>query len=107
MEEAKFSVIVEYSVSNSESSTLRLGSKVARLKLKGIGSRGGQRWNMRFISIQREKPYPSLHKSKFLYKIFLYTSFNKEQRMDALALKQKKTLYRRNASYFRVKERFL
>ena len=35
----------------------RLGSTVARLKLKGIGGGAHKGWRLRFNSIQREEPY--------------------------------------------------
>ena len=38
----------------------RLGSTVARLKLKGIDGDPHKRWMMWFNSMQREKPYPPL-----------------------------------------------
>ncbi len=38
----------------------RLGSKVARLKLKGIDGGSHKRWSMLFNSKQREEPYPGL-----------------------------------------------
>ena len=40
--------------------TLRLGSTVARLKLKGIDGGPHKRWSMWFNSIQRAKPYQPL-----------------------------------------------
>ena len=38
----------------------RLGSTVARLKLKGIDGGPHKRWSMWFNSTQREEPYPGL-----------------------------------------------
>ena len=38
----------------------RLGSTVARLKLKGIDGDPHKRWMMWINSMQREKPYPAL-----------------------------------------------
>ena len=38
----------------------RLGSTVARLKLKGIDGDPHKRWSMWFNSMQREKPYLAL-----------------------------------------------
>src|SRR3954470_8458621 len=38
----------------------RLGSTVARLKLKGIDGDPHKRWSMWFNSMQREKPYQPL-----------------------------------------------
>ena len=38
----------------------RLGSTVARLKLKGIDGDPHERWMMWINSMQREKPYPAL-----------------------------------------------
>ena len=38
----------------------RLGSTVARLKLKGIDGDPHKRWNMWFNSKQREEPYQGL-----------------------------------------------
>ena len=38
----------------------RLGSTVARLKLKGIDGDPHKRWMMRINSMQREKPYLAL-----------------------------------------------
>ena len=39
---------------------LRLGSMVARLKLKGIDGGSHKRWSMLLNSKQREEPYPGL-----------------------------------------------
>ncbi len=39
----------------------RLGSTVARLKLKGIDGGPHKRWNMWFNSTQREEPYLGLN----------------------------------------------
>ena len=39
---------------------LRLGSMVARLKLKGIDGGSHKRWSMWLNSRQREEPYPRL-----------------------------------------------
>ncbi len=39
----------------------RLGSTVARLKLKGIDGGPHKRWSMWFNSTQREEPYPGLN----------------------------------------------
>ena len=39
----------------------RLGSTVARLKLKGIDGGPHKRWSMWFNSTQREQPYPGLN----------------------------------------------
>jgi hypothetical protein len=40
---------------------LRLGSTVARLKLKGIDGGPHKRWSMWFNSMQREEPYLGLN----------------------------------------------
>ena len=39
---------------------IRLGSTIARLKLKGIDGGPHKRWSMWFNSRQREEPYPGL-----------------------------------------------
>ena len=48
-----FSVVAKVEV-------LRLGSMVARLKLKGIDGGSHKRWSMWLNSRQREEPYPRL-----------------------------------------------
>lgn len=47
--------------------TLRLGSKVARLKLKGISCRIDRRWNIAVESKQRETPHHSLNAKNLLW----------------------------------------
>ncbi len=42
---------------------MRLGSTVARLKLKGIDGGPHKRWNMWFNSTQREEPYLGLNRT--------------------------------------------
>lgn len=44
-----------------KTTTLRLGSKAARLKLKGISCRIDRRWNIAVQSKQRETPHHSLN----------------------------------------------
>ena len=53
------------SVSKLTREVIRLGSTVARLKLKGIDGGPHKRWMMWFNSMQREKPYPPLTCTEF------------------------------------------
>ena len=46
----------------------RLGSTVARLKLKGIDGGPHKRWSMWFNSTQREEPYRGLNCSCYTWK---------------------------------------
>src|SRR5512138_1131480 len=48
---------------------LRLGSTVARLKLKGIDGGPHKRWSMWFNSTQREEPYRGLNCNCYLMKV--------------------------------------
>ena len=48
------------SLSQGNREVLRLGSMVARLKLKGIDGGSHKRWSMWLNSRLREKPYPGL-----------------------------------------------
>src|SRR5215510_1371449 len=48
---------------------LRLGSTVARLKLKGIDGGPHKRWSMWFNSMQREEPYLGLNCGGLLMKV--------------------------------------
>ena len=49
-----------FSVTKPTREVDRLGSTVARLKLKGIDGDPHKRWMMWINSMQREKPYPAL-----------------------------------------------
>ena len=52
----------------------RLGSTVARLKLKGIDGDPHKRWSMFFNSKQREEPYPLLTSSLGLSEMIVFGS---------------------------------
>ncbi len=56
----------------SNTTTLRLGSKVARLKLKGISCRVDRRWNIAVESKQRETPHHFLNAKQPIVRFFLF-----------------------------------
>jgi len=58
--------------------TFRLGSTIARLKLKGIDGNSHKRWSMWFNSIQRAKPYQPLH-----YEDIKYSEMNILNKMES------------------------
>src|SRR6266481_2769670 len=59
------------SVSSLTHEARRLGTTVARLKLKGIDGGPHKRWSMLFNSMQREKPYLGLTCSDIRMKVRL------------------------------------
>lgn len=61
---------MKFSMFESKTTTLRLGSKAARLKLKGISCRVDRRWNIAVETKQRVKPYHSLYAIQFIVRFY-------------------------------------
>ena len=64
--ECSSSRVLTPAVTKLTQESLRLGSTVARLKLKGIDGGPHKRWSMWFNSTQRAEPYPALTSLEFL-----------------------------------------
>jgi hypothetical protein len=58
----------------------RLGTTIARLKLKGKGGDLDKRWSMWFNAILRAKSYQFLYPLKFVKKIKFYFIFLKKEK---------------------------
>lgn len=56
-----------------KAATLHLGSKIARLKLKGISCRVDRRWNIAVETIQRVTPHHSLNTKIISIKLYCET----------------------------------